>query len=269
LYSRYPDTAVAALVGADGVHEWPVAVVALGDGSPAIHAAGPAAAGDVDAAPLEFPLITAAQHAGDRDALGPPWVRGAPVDVPVLGQEPVETVVLARGSQRRMDPTRGLPESTLRTSLRAALRGVHLPHRFVAHDVPGFTPGLYRWPDLSAPVRSGEMRQELYHVCWEQGLARDAAFVVIAATDVGELDDREYRDAHLAAGVVMGRLHLLAYGLGASASGMTFVDSDVPGFSGEQLDGLLFTCVGVPDYASSAGGLPGAPTAVRMMEPRS
>ena len=110
-----------------------------------------------------------------------------------------------------------------------ALRGIDLPHRFVVHDVESFTPGLYRWPDLSAPVRSGEMREELYHVCWEQGLARDAAFVVIAATDVGALDDREYRDAHLAAGVVMGRLHLLAYSLGASASGMTFVDSDVPG----------------------------------------
>jgi hypothetical protein len=269
LYSLFPDTSVAALVGADGVHEWPVAVVALGDGSPAIDAAGPAAAGDVDAAPLEFPLITAAQHGGDRDALGPPWGAGAPVDVPVLGQEPIESVVLVRGSQRRMDPTRGLPESTLRTSLLAALRGVDLPHRFVMHDVEGFAPGLYRWPDLSAPVRSGDMREELYHLCWEQGLARDAAFVVIAATDVGSLDDREYRDAHLAAGVVMGRLHLLAYSLGASASGMTFVDSDVPRFLGEQLDGLLFTCVGVPEYVSLAGGMPGAPTAVRMMEPRS
>ena len=269
LYSRYPDTAVAALVGADGVHEWPVAVVALGDGSPAVDAAGPAAAGEVDAAPLEFPLITAAQHAGDRDALGPPWGAGAPVDVPVLGQEPIESVVLARGSQRRMDPTRGLPESTLRTSLLAALRGVDLPHRFVVHDVEGFPPGLSRWPDLSAPLRSGDMREELYHVCWEQGLARDAAFVMIAATHVGALDDREYREAHLAAGVVMGRLHLLAYGLGASASGMTFVDSDVPALLDEPLDGLLFTCVGVPEYTSSAGGLPGAPTAVRMMEPRS
>jgi len=105
LYSRYPDTSVAALVGADGVHEWPVAVVALGDGPPMIEAAGPASAGDVDRAPLEFPLVTAAQHAGDRDSLGPPWERGAPVDVPVLGQDPIETVVLARGSQRRMDPT--------------------------------------------------------------------------------------------------------------------------------------------------------------------
>jgi hypothetical protein len=269
LYSRYPDAAVAGLVGADGVHEWPVAVVALGDGPPSIDADGAAVAGEVDRAPMEFPLVTAAQRAGDRDALGPPWERGAPVVVPVLGREPIETVVLARGSQRRMDPTRGLPGSTLRASMLAALRGVDLPHRFVGHDVEGFPPGLYRWPDLSAPVRSGEMRDELYHVCWEAGLARDASFVVLAAADVGALDDREYRDAHLAAGVVMGRLHLLAYSLGASASGMTFVDSEVPALLDESLDGLLFTCVGVPDYASSAGGLPGAPTPVRMMAPRS
>ncbi len=49
---------------------------------------------------------------------------------------------------------------------------------------------------------------------------------------------------------------------------MTFLDSEVPALLGEPLDGLLFTCVGVPEYTSTAGGPPGAPTAVRMMEPR-
>jgi len=268
LFSRFPDAAVAALVGADGVHEWPVAVVALGSGPPALDASGPAAGGDVDAAPLEFPLGTAAQRAGDRDTLGPLWERGAPVAAPVSRSNPIEDVVLARGSQRRMDPTRGLPERTLRTSLGAALRGIDLAHRFVVHDVEGVVPGLYRWPDVSAPVRAGAMREELYRVCWEQGLARDAAFVVIAATDVGTLDDREYREAHLAAGLVEGRLHLLAYALGASASGMTFVDSEVPPLLGEQLDGLLFTCVGVPAYTSAPGGPPGAPTEVRKVTER-
>jgi hypothetical protein len=62
---------------------------------------------------------------------------------------------------------------------------------------------------------------------------------------------------------VEGRLHLLAYALGASASGMTFIDSEVPALLGKPLDGLLFTCVGVPTYASAAGGPPGAPTAIR------
>jgi hypothetical protein len=268
LHSRFPDAAVAALVGADGVHEWPVAVVALGDGGPALDATGSAAAGGVDAAPLEFPLVTAAQRAGVRDTLGPPWDRGAPVDVPARGSDPVETVVLARGSQRRMDPTRDLPESLLRTSMRAAMRGVDLPHFVVVHDVEGLAPGVYRWPDLSDPVRPGALRDELYRVAMEQGLARDAAFVVIGATDVGALDDPEYREAQLTVGLVEGRLHLLAYGLGASASGMTFIDSEVPALLGEPLDALLFTCVGVPEYASAVGGSPGAPTDVRKVVER-
>jgi hypothetical protein len=268
LHSRFPDAAVAALVGADGVHEFPAAVVVLGDGPPALEAAGPAVTGEVDAEPVEFPLVTTAQRAGARDTLGPHWDRGAPVEVPMHGADPVETVVLARGSQRRMDRTRGLPESLLRASLRAALRGVTVPHRVVVHDVEGLEPGVYRWPDLSAPMRPGLLRDELYRLCLEQELARDAAFVVIAATDIGTLDDREYREAQLAAGLVEGRLHLLAYSLGASASGMTFIDSEVPSLLGEPLDALLFTCVGVPEYASAVGGLPGAPTDVRMVAPR-
>jgi hypothetical protein len=263
LHTRFADAAVAALVGADEVHEWPVAVVALGEGAPALESSRPSVAGDVDAAPREFPLVTAAQRAGDLDELGASWDRGAPVDVPSSASDPVETVVLARGSQKRMDRTRGVSQRLLLTSLAAALRDVAIPHFVVVHDVDGVAPGVYRWPDLSSPTRPGAMRQELYLVSMEQGLARDAAFVVIAATDVGALDDREYREAQLAAGLVEGRLHLLAYALGASACGMTFIDSEVPALLREPLDGLLFTCVGVPEYRSTAGGPPGAPTAIR------
>jgi SagB-type dehydrogenase family enzyme len=268
LYTRFPDAAVAELVGADRVHEWPVAVVALGEGLPALAATGSAVEGEVDAAPLEFPLATAAQRAGERDTLGPPWDRGDPVDVPLQDAPPVETVALTRSSQRRMDRTRGLPESLLRTSLTAALRGIAVPHWVVVHDVEGLAPGVYRWPELSAPARGGALRDELYRLALEQDLAGDAAFVVIGATDVGGLDDREYREAQLAAGLVEGRLHLLAYGLGASASGMTFLDAEVPDLLGEPLDTLLFTCVGVPEYAPAVGGLPGAPTAIRTVTSR-
>jgi hypothetical protein len=267
LYSRFPDAAVTALVGADGVREWPVAVVPLGEGAPALDSTGPAEEGDVDAAPVEFPLATAAQRAGELDKLGRPWDRGAPVEVPDDGG-PVEDVVLARSSQRRMDPTRGLPESLLHTSMSAALRGIAIPHYVVVNDVEGVAPGVYRWPDLSAPTRPGVLRDELYRVCMEQGLPRDAAFVVIGVTDVGSLDDREYREAQLAAGLVEGRLHLLAYALGASASGMTFYDSEIPSFLGERLDALLVTCVGVPEYTPAPGGLPGVPTEVRRVTPR-
>jgi hypothetical protein len=268
LYSRFPDAAVAALVGADLVHEWPVAVVGLGDGAPAVEAAGPAPPGRTAPEPLEFPLVTAAQRAGDRDTLGTPWDRGAPVQVPSRVSPPVEQVILMRGSQRRMDGGRGVPVSLLRTAMSVATRGVSLPHWVVVHDVAGLAPGVYRWPALSAPVRTGALRAELSEICLRQALPRDAAFVVIATADLGKADDRQYRDVHLAAGLAEGRLHLAAYALGASASGMTFIDSQVPPLLGEPLDPLLFTCVGVPAYANAAGGPPGAPTPVRQVRPR-
>ena len=262
LHTGFPDASVAASVGADGVHEWPVAVVALGEGEPALGAIGAAMTGEVDTDPLEFPLVTAAQHAGDLDALGPSWDRGGAVDVPVTDTRPVEQVVLARGSQRRMDATRGLPAAVLRTAVPAAMRGIDVPHFIAVHDVGGFEPGVYRWPVLATPARPGAMRDELYRICLDQSLAHDAAFVVIGATDIRAVDDHGYREAHLAAGLVEGRVHLLAYALGASASGMTFLDSEIPVLLGEPLDGLLFTCVGVPEYTSAAGGPPGSPTAV-------
>jgi SagB-type dehydrogenase family enzyme len=275
LYSSFPDTEVAALVGADRVHEFPVAVVSLAGADPgadpaadpAVEPGGLAVAGEVDAAPLEFPLVTAAQRAGEGGRLGSPWAPGAPVDVPALASPPVEQVITARGSQRRMDASRGLSQDLLRTSMAVALRGLDVPHWVVVHDVAGLTPGVYRWPDLDEPVRTGAMRDELYRVCLDQALARDAAFVAIAAADLAGLGDAGYRAAHLAAGLAEGRLHLAAYALGASATGMTFLDSEVPAVLGAALDGVLFTCVGVPLYRSAPGGSPGAPATVRRVAP--
>ena len=97
-------------------------------GEPALEATGAAAAGEVDAAPIEFPLVTAAQRAGDRDALGRPWDRGAPVDVPRRGDRPGRGR-RARARARSAGWTRpaGSSEDVLRTSMLAALRGVDGP----------------------------------------------------------------------------------------------------------------------------------------------
>jgi hypothetical protein len=167
-----------------------------------------------------------------------------------------------------MDPTRGLAEDVLRTSLAAATRGIEEPHDVVVHDLDGVGPGVYRWPDLDAPVRPGALRDELCRVALGQELAHDAAFVVVGTADLGARGARAYREAQLAAGLVEGRLHLLAYALGAGASGMTFLDSEVPGLLGEPVDTLLFTCVGLPAYAAKGGGLPGAPVEIRPVTPR-
>ncbi|MBK5307868.1 MAG: hypothetical protein JJD92_14380 [Frankiaceae bacterium] len=267
LRSLFPDAEVRELVGADGVHEYPLALLSLGDGDPAVHPAAPATAGDL--ATVELPLDTAAQRAGERDVLGDPWPNGAAMkDVPQSAS--LDEVIRRRGSQRRMDRSRTLPRDVLEWGMSAALRGIDLPHWIAVHGVDDVEPGLYRWPDLTTPLRKGDLRDKLERICLGQSLAAEAAFVAISAVEHASLDDRSYREAQLAAGVVEGRLHLAAYALGASATGMTFLDSEIPALLGEPDDlvTLLFTCVGVPEYLSRAGGTPGAPVAVRPVASR-
>jgi hypothetical protein len=143
----------------------------------------------------------------------------------------------------------------------AVVQAVHAASRHVDLE-QGLDPGLYRWPDLDRPLRRGNLREELLWVCWDQDLGRDAAFVVMGATDIDQLDDRGYREAQHEAGLVEGRAHLAAYALGVGASGMTFLDSEIEALLGEPLAALLFTCVGVPAYRSKGGGRPGEPVSV-------
>jgi SagB-type dehydrogenase family enzyme len=262
LWTRFPDAELARLAGADGVHEFPVALVGLGGGEPAIRPQGEAAAGAVDAAPLEFPLVTLAQHAGDGDVLGSPWRASAPLEGEPPASADLDDVILQRGSTRLMDPAATVSREVFGFSLAASLRGATVPHFVAVHAVEGLEPGLYSWPVLDRPLRREPLREQLLRVCWDQDLGRDAGFVVIAAVDAGRLDDRGYREAQLGAGLVEGRLHLAAYALGIGASGMTFLDSEIAGLLGEPLAGLLLTCVGVPTYRNKGGGRPGEPASV-------
>jgi hypothetical protein len=262
LRSLFPDATVRSLVGADGVHEYPLALLSLGDGAPAIVPTGPAVTAELP--PVEFPLCTAAQAAGERDDLGDPWPDGDPLpDVPPSAS--LDEVIRSRGSQRLMDRTKSVARPVLEWAMAAATRGMDVPHWVAVHGVDGVEPGVYRWPDLSRPLRSGDLRDELTRICLDQSLGGEAAYVAVAAVSPAGLDDRGYREAQLAAGIVEGRLHLAAYALGASATGMTFLDSEVPALLGEPDDllTLLFTCVGVPEYKSRAAGRPGAPVEIR------
>ena len=268
LRSVFPDAAVTRLVGADGVHEFPLALLTLGEGEPAIQPGGDAATGEVDRTPLEFPLVTLAQHAGDGDRLGAPWPTGAALPGEPPPSASLDEVILTRGSTRRMDPAATVPRGVLEWSLGVSLRGEHVPHFVAVHAVDGMPPGLYRWPSLDEPLRAGDLRQELLHVCVDQTLGQDAAFVVIAAVDAERVGDRGYREAQLDAGIVEGRLHLAAYALGIGASGMTFLDSAIEGLLGAPLAGLLLTCVGVPAYRNRPGGTPGDPARMRPVTPR-
>jgi hypothetical protein len=260
LRTVFPDAPVTRLVGAGGVHEFPVAVVTFGDGEPAIRPGGEAVAGAVDRQPpLEFPLVTKAQHAGDGEELGPPRDPGAPLPGEPPPSADLDDVILLRGSTRTLDASKSVSQGLFEWSLAAALRGSRVPHFVAVHAVDGLEPGLYRWPSLDAPVRAGNLREELCRVCLEQELGRDAAFDVIGAVDLDGIDDRGYREAQLDAGIVEGRLHLAAYALGIGASGMTFADSEMKALFGEPLAGLIITCVGVPTYRTRPAGMPGSP----------
>jgi len=257
LLTRFDDAQLTRLVGADGVHEFPLALVALEDGAPRIDPTGAAATGAVDHAPRELPLITATQRAGDDGGpLGDVWPAA-----PAPPADDLEGVILKRGSTRRMDASATVSRADYEAALAYALTSARTPHFVAVHGVDGVEPGLYRWPDPE-PLRTGDLREELLRLCWDQDLGRDAAFVVMGAADLEGLDDRGYRDAQLDAGLVEGRLHLAAYALGFGASGMTFVDTLFGATIGEPLAALLFTCVGVPAYRSKGGGRPGTPVSV-------
>ena len=262
LMTRFPDAEVSRCVGADGTQEFPLAIVALGRGAPAIGPGGEATTGAIDVAPVEFPLVTLAQHAGDGEVLGKPWPTAPPVEGDLPATDDVDTVILRRGSARTLDATSMVDRRTFERSLAVSLRGTRVPHFVAVHAVEGLEPGLYRWPDLERPVRRGSLREELWVACYGQDLGRDASFVVIGAADLDLLDDRGYRDAQLDAGIVEGRLHLAAYALGIGASGMTFLDSEIPALLGEPLAALLFTCVGVPHHRTKRAGTPRDPADV-------
>jgi hypothetical protein len=262
LLTRFPDAAVAGLVGADGTQEFPLAIVTLGPGAPAIVPGGEAATGAIDVSPVEFPLVTLAQHAGDGERLGEPWPAAPAVEGDLPATNDLDTVILRRGSARTLDGTAAVDWRTFERSLAVSLRGSRVQHFIAVHAVEGLVPGLYRWPDLDHPVRRGSLRDELWVACYGQDLGRDASFVVIGAVDLDRLDDRGYREAQLDAGIVEGRLHLAAYALGIGASGMTFLDSEIPALLGEPLAALLFTCVGVPHHRTKRAGTPRDPADV-------
>ncbi|WP_147063336.1 hypothetical protein [Terrabacter aerolatus] len=271
LFTAFPDAEVAALVGADRVHEFPVALVALGEGGPAIHPAGDPMSGHHDPDGLEFPLVTAAQRAGEQTVLGAEVDRGATVGMSTEGGPSTDAVVASKGSVRRLHPDRSLPRQVLVDAMGAALRGIDVPHWVGVSGVDDVPTGIHRWPDLSSPVRAlpePAVRDELFTASLEQGLARDASFVVMSGARLDDLDDHAYREVQLLAGLAEGRLHLMAYALGAAASGMTFRDSDLAHLLGQDVAGLLWTCVGVPEYRTRPSGQPGSPADVTIVWPR-
>ena len=146
--------------GADGVQEWPVALVALEDGSPAIEPGGAATAGTIDRDPVEFRLVTTAQRAGDGDVVSEPWPAAPALDVEPPPSRDLDAVIHQRGSTRLMDARATVPRAAYEFALASALRGIEVPHYIAVHGVEGVEPGPYRWArsDVAAAPRGSAPR---------------------------------------------------------------------------------------------------------------
>lgn len=288
----FVDSALCRRLGIDGVAEFPVAVITVG--APAAPpATGPGeeprlAATSLSAVPVEFPVITRVQQAGDlatadevaawRAAVMsdlPP--AGDAVDPPAVGGgEPIESVVLRRGSTRQL--RRGTPPAeVLRWPMAAATRHVPadaipaarslLRHELSVHAVPGLRPGLYHWTDgvaqLHRALPEADVRELSRRLCLDQPLGGDSAYTDFACADLEQVldgyGDRGYRVAQLEAGVAAGRLQLAAFALDHGGTSLTFFDEEIPPAFGTPAACMLATSIGIPGYRARPGGPPGRP----------
>jgi SagB-type dehydrogenase family enzyme len=291
----FVDSTLSRQLGIDGVAEFPVAVITIGAPS------GPAATGSceephLDAtplsrAPIEFPLVTRVQQAGNLATAEQvaAWRAAAPTGLPrardlvepppTARAEPIESVVLRRGSTRRM--RRGVaPPELLNWGMAVATR--HLPadavqagaslltHELAVHAVQGVEPGLYHWVEGGARLyRAGPestVRRLSRRLCLDQPLGGDSAYTDFVCADLdrvlGGYGDRGYRVAQLEAGLAAGRLQLAAFTLDHGGTGLTFSDEEVSAAFGTEAACMQAVAVGIPAYQAKPGGAPGRPTRI-------
>ena len=146
--------------------------------------------------------------------------------------------------------------------------GVGVPHHVVVHDVEDTQPGVYRWPDLSAPAAGFAAGQALSGVL-RPGARPRRGVVVISAIDVGTLDKPR---------VPRGTAGRRTRGGGSTcwrtASARERVRDDVPRQRGATRPGRAWTlcsstCVGVPEYASARVVFPASRPRSRWCDPGS
>jgi SagB-type dehydrogenase family enzyme len=260
----FADEPVARLLDIDPEREAPLVLVALGDGAVPPPEAPPLPPLGLATLPLsahevDYPLVREAHAASSlgSGAEARAWrVAGAPApppppDPPAIPMEPlpasvvpepVEAVILRRGSQRRF-PRASMPHEALATVLACATPAlpadvVVRPDLYlIVNAVDGLEAGAY-FADADGRalrlLRAGSFRGTAGHLDLGQPLAADAAVNLYWLVDLdavsARLGNRGYRAAQLAAAVAGGRAYLAAYALGLGATGLTFFDDDVTAF---------------------------------------
>lgn len=189
-----------------------------------------------------------------------------PVGDSEIPQDPVEQVILRRGSARRFRRD-GVMLQQLTTMLDRATRGIPSdvldpPERLndlylITNAVEDLAGGAYVFhPERGALelLKAGEFRAGAGYLALEQALAADANADVFFLTDLhavlDRLGNRGYRAAQLEAGIMGGKLYLAAYALRLGATGLTFYDDEVTAFFSPHAAGksvMFLTALGKPE----------------------
>ena len=265
----FVDPQVNALLDLDTQREVAFSLVALGQPSQ-----GPAAKGPVDRlglttvayskAEVDYPAMRVMHEASSllsEDEVAA-WRKNAqskkpslpskegldlrPLSDKAIPRDPIEQVILRRGSTRKFTPnpitfaqlstlldrtTRGVPADFLKPGTQ--LNDLYL----VVNNVEEMAPGAYfydRDRKKLVLLKEGEFRDDARDLALEQQLAGDASvnffFLSDLQTVLARFGNRGYRAAQLEAGIVGGKLYLAAYALHLGASGLTFYDDDVVNF---------------------------------------
>jgi SagB-type dehydrogenase family enzyme len=183
-----------------------------------------------------------------------PVVQLQPLSDAEMPRDPIEQVILRRGSTRKFART-AITLAQLSTMLDRATRGVpadfldpvgsQLNHLYlIVHAVEGLEPGAYvfhRNQKLLECLKRGEFRSQAGYLGLQQALPADAAVDVFFLADLRPIlrrfGNRGYRAVQLEAGILGGKLYLAAYAQHLGATGLTFFDDDVTNFFSPHAEG--------------------------------
>jgi SagB-type dehydrogenase family enzyme len=287
----FVDSEVHRLLDVDPAREAAVALVALGCGAAPPPPAAPTSPLGLEVLSysereVDYPAIREAHAASSLSSPAQVAVWRAPMsprpDPPAPSltplapgespRQPIETVILRRGSTRvfSLEPvdfaqlssildavTRGIPADALAPD--APLTDVYA----IVNAVTGLTAGAYAFDRRRrglALLRAGDFRRDAGFLGLGQELPCDAAACLfwLAPLDpaLAHFGGRGYRAAQLEAAIEGGKAYLAAYTLGLGATGLTFFDDDVTAFFSPHAAGksvMFLVAIGRPMLRRSAG----------------
>jgi SagB-type dehydrogenase family enzyme len=183
-----------------------------------------------------------------------PVVQLRPLSDTEIPRDPIEQVILRRGSSRKFVRT-PITLVQLSTMLDRATRGIPadfldptgslLNHLYViVNAVEGVEPGAYvfhRDRGVLECLKQGNFRAQAGYLGLEQALPADAAVDIFFLADLRSIlqrfGNRGYRAVQLEAGILGGRIYLGAYAQHLGATGLTFYDDDVIKFFSPHAEG--------------------------------